>query len=107
MLFAIASFSTRRIIATQLATVQAQPTVCSVCEDIERLEVKSADMHRWPYEEFSVKGGTLKEVAESRSCVFCTLCGDCLLSLLQKASSGPLMMMRKLQSGSGNSGGIV
>ncbi|KAK1704645.1 hypothetical protein BDP67DRAFT_495408 [Colletotrichum lupini] len=72
MLFAIASFSTRRIIATQLATVQVQPTVCPVCEDIEPLEVKSADMHRWPYEEFSVKGGTLKEVAESRSCVFCT-----------------------------------
>ncbi|UQC86270.1 uncharacterized protein CLUP02_11770 [Colletotrichum lupini] len=46
---------------TQADLLQVQPTVCPVCEDIEPLEVKSADMHRWPYEEFSVKGGTLKE----------------------------------------------
>ncbi|KAK1716825.1 heterokaryon incompatibility protein-domain-containing protein [Colletotrichum acutatum] len=52
--------------------VQVQPTACSVCEDVERLEVKPADMHRGPYKEFLVKGGTFKEVAETRSCGFCT-----------------------------------
>ncbi|KXH62870.1 heterokaryon incompatibility protein [Colletotrichum salicis] len=49
-----------------------QPTVCSICEDAERLEVKPADMHRGPYKEFSVKGGTLNEVADTRGCGFCT-----------------------------------
>ncbi|CAM1507479.1 Fc.00g071200.m01.CDS01 [Cosmosporella sp. VM-42] len=51
--------------------VRIRPTICALCEDVMRLELKEGDMFRGPYREFSALTATFKRVAEKGGCGFC------------------------------------